>query len=114
MPDPFGCGPAPSRSRRAVGGVWHLLVRANLLATEMTASADEAMPDPDPQRGRGQALPRIAIDVVAIDRSDSAIRGDARPLRLRPRPVTIESRHRRGLASPRPRKPVGYRDDGIR
>jgi hypothetical protein len=52
------------RPLAAAGGVWHLLVRAGMHALETTLAADEAMPDPDPQRIRGLALPRIATSVT--------------------------------------------------
>jgi hypothetical protein len=38
-------------------------------ASAMMIVADEAMPDPDPQRSRGQALPRIAFSVAAFGKS---------------------------------------------
>jgi hypothetical protein len=43
----------------------------------MMIVADEAMPDPDPQRSRGQALPRIAIGATVSD--DGAARSEEMP-----------------------------------
>jgi hypothetical protein len=48
------CLPLARKAPGAIGGVWHLFIRATISTAATTLIADEAMPDPDPRPHPGR------------------------------------------------------------